>query len=471
MQKTIIPIILAGGSGTRLWPLSRTQYPKQFLKLLDDQHSMLQSTMVRAKSCSSFPPIIVCNEEHRFLVAEQLRSGNLSHSGILLEPVGRNTAPAIALAAEHAKTLAEDPILLVLSADHFVECNDSFADAVSKAVESVLDGNLATFGIRPHRAETGYGYIKASLNTSSGVARVEEFVEKPSVKVAEAYVASGNYFWNSGIFCFSANCYLAELKRFTPRIAECVAEAYSQACSDLDFLRVGGDAFANCPSDSIDYAVMERTEHAVMVPLETRWSDVGSFTSLAELRDEDHDGNVLEGRVTAINTSNNVVTSSKRLVGLLGVKDTIVVDTDDALLIMAKSEVNSLKTLVAKLAEEQAPEISEHRRVSRPWGSYEQLDVAEGFKVKRISVRAGEKLSLQSHKFRAEHWVVVRGTAKVTNGDETYLVQQNESTFIPLGTKHRLENPGTEVLELIEVQSGDYLGEDDIERYSDDYGR
>lgn len=472
----MIPVILCGGSGSRLWPLSRETYPKQFLSLTGSE-TMLQATVLRLDGLGLGglngvqAPILVCNEEHRFTAAEQLQEIGRAPQSILLEPCARNTAPAIALAALAALESGEDPLLLVLPADHAVTDVAAFQAAVMGAMELAGRGNLVTFGIVPTRAETNYGYIRRGEMLGEGAWRVAEFVEKPDAAAAEAYLAGGNHCWNSGIFLFRASRYIEELRQHRSDILEACRAAFAGSVRDLDFTRPDAAAFAACPDDSVDYAVMEKTESAAMVPMEAGWSDLGSWSTLWELAEKDENHNLLRGDVLAESSEGCLVRADSRLVGLLGVRDLVVVDTDDAVLIADKHRVHEVKKLVRSLKRSRRSEAECHRKVYRPWGYYDAIDAGPRFQVKRIVVKPGRQLSLQMHHHRAEHWIVVRGTAKVTRGDETLLICENQSTYIPLGVVHRLENPGTIPLELIEVQSGSYLGEDDIVRFDDDYGR
>ncbi|SDK79406.1 mannose-1-phosphate guanylyltransferase (GDP) /mannose-6-phosphate isomerase, type 2 [Microbulbifer yueqingensis] len=467
----MIPVILCGGTGSRLWPLSREAYPKQFLPLAGSE-TMLQATAQRLDGLAGVaPPILVCNEEHRFAAAEQLQEIGQAAQTILLEPCARNTAPAIALAALAACEQGQDPLLLVLPADHVVADVAGFQDAVADAAELAEQGHLVTFGIVPTSAETGYGYIRRGEELWQGAWKVAEFVEKPDAATAEAYVASGDYSWNSGMFLFRASRFLEELGQHRPDILDACRAAYGGAGRDLDFTRVDAGAFAGCASESVDYAVMEKTEAAAVVPMSAGWSDVGSWSALWELADKDANDNMLQGDVLAESSSGCLVRADGRLVSLLGVRDLIVVDTDDAVLIADKGRVQEVKKLVGRLQERGRGEARAHRKVYRPWGYYDSIDAGPRFQVKRIVVKPGRQLSLQMHHHRAEHWIVVRGTARVTRGEEELLISENESTYIPLGVTHRLENPGSIPLELIEVQSGSYLGEDDIVRFEDQYGR
>ena len=460
-------VLLSGGSGTRLWPLSREAYPKQFLPLVGAQ-TMLQETWQRVAPLGSHAPIVVANESHRFLAAEQLRLCGVEHAAIVLEPIGRNTAPAIAAAALQAMADGNDPLLLVLPSDHVVRDGEAFRTAVREAAIAAETGALVTFGIKPSAPETGFGYIQAEPGV--GVRRVQRFVEKPDAATAQQYLGAGGYFWNSGMFLFKASAYLDELQRFRPDILSAVRAAFDAATRDGDFIRLDADTFAASPSDSIDYAVMEKTDHAMVLPVDIGWNDVGSWSALWDVSEQDADGNAHHGDVIAVDTRNSYA-YARRLVALVGVDDLVVVETDDAVLVAHKDKVQQVKDVVAQLKAQQRSHAVLHREVHRPWGSYDSVDADTGFQVKRIKVKPGARLSLQSHKQRAEHWIVVRGTARVTRDNDVFDLHANQSTYIPLGAKHRLENPGKEMLELIEVQSGDYLGEDDIVRYEDAYGR
>ena len=464
----IQPVILSGGSGTRLWPLSREAYPKQFLPLYGSD-TMLQSTWKRVAGIAGLPPIIVANQEHRFVAAEQLQQVGAKPDAILLEPVGRNTAPAIAIAALHAIANGSDPLLLVLPSDHVIRDIPAFHAAIASAVKCAETGMLATFGIVPSRPETGYGYIKAV--PGNGPRTIECFVEKPDAATAERYVASGEYYWNSGMFLFRASCYLAELERLQPAMLAACRQALDKAGRDMDFIRLDRDTFTACPSDSIDYAVMEKTAAGVVVPLDAGWSDVGSWSALWEISEQDAEGNAHHGDVIELNCRNTYTYGDKRLIAMIGLDDVIVVETDDAVLVGHRDHIQQVKDIVAQLKRDKRPEATWHRKVYRPWGAYDAIDHGERFQVKRITVKPGASLSLQKHFHRAEHWVVVSGTAEVTRGDEVLLLTENQSTYIPLGVPHRLRNPGKLPLELIEVQSGSYLGEDDILRLEDNYGR
>jgi len=468
-MRKMIPVILSGGSGTRLWPLSRESHPKQFLPLLGER-SLLQMTWLRLHGLpGADAPLVVANEEHRFMVAEQLRLVGAKPSAIVLEPVGRNTAPAIAVAALKAMASGDDPVLLVLPSDHVIADEQGFREAVLAALPAAEAGGLVTFGILPTSPETGYGYINAA--PGEGVRAVLRFVEKPDQATAEQYLASGEYFWNSGMFAFRASRYLEELAKTQPRMVELARQSLERATVDADFLRLDRDSFAACPADSIDYAVMEKTDSAAILPIDVGWNDVGSWSALWSVVEQDGDGNAHRGDVLARDCRNTLAISDKRLVALIGLTDIVVVDTDDAVLIAHKDRVQEVKEIVTSLKKHHRPQATWHRKVYRPWGSYDGIDSGERFQVKRIIVKPGAALSLQMHHHRAEHWIVVRGTARVTCGEKVFLLAENESTYIPLGSKHRLENPGKQPLELIEVQSGSYLGEDDIVRFDDVYGR
>ncbi len=470
MQNTsITPVVMAGGSGSRLWPLSRSLYPKQFLPLAGEK-TMLQETLLRLEGLSSSNPIVICGEEHRFIAAEQLREIGALKSKIILEPVGRNTAPAIALAAIKAVSEDENSMLLVLAADHVIENKAAFHSAVAAAEELASMGKLATFGIVPTHAETGYGYIKRGSKESAGF-KVSQFVEKPSLEIAKDYLTSGEYYWNSGMFMFKAKRYLEELETFRPDILIACQKAMSETEEDLDFVRIKKEEFEACPDESVDYAVMEKTSEAVVVPLDAGWSDVGSWSALWEVDQKDSHGNAYRGDVIFQDTKNSLVHGGERLVATVGLEDIVVVDTKDAVLVAHKDKVQDVKTVVNQLKAEGRSEFKLHREVYRPWGKYDSIDNGQRYQVKRITVKPGEKLSIQMHHHRAEHWVVVSGTAKVRNGDKEFLMTENESTYIPVGVVHFLENPGKVPLELIEVQSGSYLGEDDIVRFEDRYGR
>ena len=463
----IVPVILSGGSGTRLWPLSREAYPKQFLPLVGED-TMLQATWKRVASIAGKAPIVVANQEHRFMAAEQLRECNVQPQALILEPIGRNTAPAIAIAALQVLAGDEDALLLVLPSDHVVRDQKAFHLAVTEAATAAETGKLVTFGIVPTAPETGYGYIKAT--SGEGARAVDRFVEKPDLATAESYVASGEYFWNSGMFLFKASRYLQELEKLQPAILAACRNALGKATRDNDFVRLDADAFAASPNDSIDYAVMEKTSDAAVVPLDAGWNDVGSWSALWEVSDKDADGNACHGDVIALDCHNSYAYGT-RLIAMVGLEDVVVVETDDAVFVGHKDRVQDVKTIVTQIKQDGRSEAAAHRKVYRPWGAYDSIDNGERFQVKRITVKPGATLSLQMHHHRAEHWIVVSGTAEVTRGDEVILLTENQSTYIPLGVTHRLKNPGKLPLELIEVQSGSYLGEDDIVRFEDQYGR
>ena len=468
----MIPVILSGGVGSRLWPLSRGMYPKQLLPLVDQQWSMLQQTIQRANNLTDTQnPIIVCNEQHRFMVGEQCQQMDCEGVTILLEPFGRNTAPAIALAAFQAMINGDDPILIVMPADHVITDQADFQQAVTKANDLATDGKLVTFGIVPDQAETGYGYIKAGQAEGGGFL-VAEFKEKPSLEIAKQYLASGDYYWNGGIFVFRASVYLGQLKKFAPEAYAASENAIQGALLDLDFIRIDEAAFEKSPSISVDYAVMENTDMAMVVPLDAGWNDVGSWAALWEVSEKDENGNAVHGDVLLDNTKNSHIYAETKLVSVVGVEDLIIVETDDAVLVTKRDQAQNVKKIVEKLTQQGRSQINHHRKVYRPWGWYDSVDAGEGFQVKRIQVKPGAKLSVQMHHKRAEHWVVVKGVAEVLNGETTSLLHENESTYIPIGVTHSLKNPSeTEPLEIIEVQSGSYLGEDDIVRFEDEYGR
>ena len=460
-------VVMAGGSGTRLWPLSRAAHPKQFLSL-HGKDTMLQATFKRLESLDIHSSVTLCNEEHRFFVAEQLREIN-SLDSIILEPIGRNTAPAIALAALSVEK-DQDAVLLVLAADHLIKDVSEFTNTVTNALPLAESGKLVTFGITAHEANTGYGYIKKGQIQGPGY-DVRGFVEKPSIEVAKEYLDSGDYFWNSGMFLFKASRYLEELKKHRPDIYEACKLSMRDVSTDNDFLRVNKQAFEACPAESIDYAVMEKTEDAVVVPLNAGWSDIGSWSSLWESSEKDKNGNATSGDVIIHKSSNSYLKTDDKLIVGIGIDNLVVVSTKDALLVSHKNSVQNVKKIVDQLKLAERKEAEHHREVYRPWGKYDSIDEGPGYQVKRITVKPGAKLSVQMHNFRAEHWVVVSGNAKVTNGDNTFLLAENESTYIPLGAIHALENPGKVPLEIIEIQSGSYLGEDDIVRFEDRYGR
>jgi mannose-1-phosphate guanylyltransferase / mannose-6-phosphate isomerase len=463
----ILPVILSGGSGTRLWPLSREAYPKQFLPLVGDD-TMVQATWKRVAPIAGRRPIVVANQEHRFMVAEQLLEVGANAESIILEPAGRNTAPAIAIAALEALRAGDDALLLVLPSDHVVTNDGAFHVAAREAARIAEQGKLVTFGIVPKTPETGYGYIKAVAG--QGARGVERFVEKPDLATAEQYVASGEYYWNSGMFMFKASVYLDVLGRFYPAMLEACRKSLDLARRDEDFIRLDAEAFASSPSDSIDYAVMEKTDAAAVVPLDAGWSDVGSWSALWEANERDENDNAHHGDVLAIDC-HGTYAYGQRLIAMIGLDDVIVVDTDDAILVGSKDRIQEVKDVVQQLKRDGRPQVKWHRKVYRPWGAYDSIDNGDRFQVKRITVKPGGTLSLQMHHHRAEHWIVVSGTAEVTCGEKVILLTENQSTYIPLGVTHRLRNPGRLPLELIEVQSGSYLGEDDIVRFEDTYGR
>lgn len=467
-MKSVTPVILSGGSGTRLWPLSREAHPKQFLPILGE-HSLLQATALRLQGLQASAPIVVANEAHRFLVAEQMQLLGIKPSALLLEPVGRNTAPAIAVAAYQALSFSPEAVLLVMPSDHAITDIAGFQSAVAQALPKAEQGGLITFGIVPEAAETGFGYIKAVVG--EGVRAIERFVEKPDSQTAAEYVASGDYFWNSGMFLFKASLYLEELAHKHPDMLRLAKLAVENAQVDADFIRLDKTAFEAMASDSIDYAVMENTKNGFILPIAVGWSDVGSWQALWQVSEQDGNGNAHHGDVLAIDCQNTLAIGEKRLIALLGLSDLVVVDTDDAILVAHKDRVQEVKAIVSRLKAENKPQATWHRKVFRPWGNYDSVDSGPRFQVKRIVVKPGARLSLQMHHHRAEHWIVVSGTAKVSCDDKVFMLSENQSTYIPLGSTHRLENPGNIALELIEVQSGSYLGEDDIVRFDDAYGR
>lgn len=472
----IVPVILAGGSGTRLWPLSRQSYPKQFLHLVDQQYTMLQLTLKRLEGLSHkiLPPIIVCNEDHRFIVAEQLRQIEVEYASIILEPCAKNTAPAITLAALQVQELypEQNVSLLVLSADHYIADIPAFQHSILLAEQQAQLQKLVVFGVKPTEPHTGYGYIQLGKQIKEkSTYKLDQFVEKPDFQTAEHYVSSQNYLWNSGMFMFQTSLFLEELKLHQSDIYQCCINAWQYKTKDLDFIRIGLQEFQQCPENSIDYAIMENTAQGVVVCLDVGWNDLGSWSSLWQSNKKDANQNVIFGDVLTEQSQRNYIYSSSRLVTVLGIKDLIVVETKDAILIAHQDKSQDIKKIVEQLKNENRIELLQHKEVVRPWGKYDCIDVGARYQVKRITVNAKAKLSLQMHHHRAEHWVVVKGAAKVTKGEEQYYVSENESTFIPLGTLHSLENPGCIPLELIEIQSGSYLGEDDIVRFKDEYGR
>ncbi|HCG5236615.1 TPA: mannose-1-phosphate guanylyltransferase/mannose-6-phosphate isomerase [Vibrio parahaemolyticus] len=465
---TITPVIMAGGTGSRLWPMSRALHPKQFLRLTSE-YSMLQETALRVGGVTQQNNIVICNEDHRFLAAEQLREidrlGN-----IILEPVGKNTAPAIALAAFQLSQTDPEALMLVLAADHVIQDRLAFEKSVLVAQLAAEKGKMVTFGIVPTHAETGYGYIRRGGKVDEGF-EVEQFVEKPSKELALQYVDAGDYYWNSGMFMFKASRYLEELKLHRPDIYSVCEQAMKTTTGDLDFTRISEDIFNECPSDSIDYAVMEKTQDAVVIPLDAQWSDVGAWSALWDISEKDSAGNVRKGDVIVHNSTNSYFNAEQKMIAAVGVDNLVVIETKDAVLVASKDQVQDVKEIVEHLKSNGRTEHHIHREVYRPWGKYDSIDYGERDQVKRITVNPGEKLSIQMHHHRSEHWIVVAGTAKVTNGEQTILVSEDQSTYIPLGTIHALENPGKIPLEMIEVQTGSYLGEDDIVRFEDRYGR
>ena len=466
----LTPVLLSGGVGSRLWPVSRESHPKQFLPLVGDI-SMLQETLQRTTGMQAAAPMVVCNEEHRFMVAEQLRQMNLQASALILEPQGRNTAPAVALAALKAVGTDPEAVLLVLPADHVIQDVDAFVAAVAKAATLAEDGRMMTFGVVPTAPETGYGYIKCGAPLADDLFELERFVEKPDALTAQSYLDDGGYLWNSGMFLLRAQTYLDQLGQHAPEILACCQKAMADTSADLDFVRPDAQAFDQCPSDSIDYAVMEKTDVGGVVSLDCGWSDVGAWSALWEVAESDSSGNVCKGDVILDNCKDSYFRSDSRLVAATGVENLVVVETADAILVADRGNVQNVKNIVNQLKNTERTEATLHRRVYRPWGSYESLVTSDRFQVKRIVVNPGQTLSLQMHHHRAEHWIVVNGTAEVTCEDKVFMLGEDESTYIPLGHKHRLANPGRIPLELIEVQSGTYLGEDDIVRFEDVYGR
>jgi mannose-1-phosphate guanylyltransferase/mannose-6-phosphate isomerase len=471
----MIPVILSGGSGTRLWPLSRPLKPKQFMPLHGDL-SLFQATLDRVKKLSTdneviYPPIVVCNEDHRFIVAEQSRSLDVKPQRILLEPTARNTAPAIAVATLSALADGDDPILLVLAADHVIPNVDGFRASLALAKLEVEKGRIVTFGVVPTKPETGYGYIRTEVNTAGGAAHVDAFVEKPDLETAQTYLAEGNYLWNSGMFMFRASTMKSELERLCPDILVAAEDSLANAAHDQDFTRLNRKDFASAPDVSIDYAVMEKTSIASVVVLNSSWSDLGAWDSVWEAGLKDENENCTQGDVVLQGVKNSYVHSSHRLVTVLGISDVVVVETSDAILVTTKDQSQDVKKIVLQLSNNNRVESASHREVYRPWGKYDSVDQGHRYQVKRITVKPGQKLSVQLHHHRAEHWIVVSGTANVQIGDKQILLTENQSTYIPIGVVHALENPGKIPLELIEVQSGSYLGEDDIVRFEDRYGR
>jgi len=471
-DQRIHPVILSGGSGTRLWPLSRAALPKQLLAL-HGSRTMIQETVLRAALPGAAAPLILCSEAHCFLVAEQMLEIGVKPQAIVLEPMGRNTAPAAAVAALLAGEGEPEAVIVLLPSDHVVRDAAAFSEAVRQAAAAAGEGHIVTFGMQPTAPETGYGYVHRGvrLETLDGAWRVQRFVEKPDAGTAAQYISDGGYFWNSGMFVFRADVLIEQLRTHAPDVLASAKDALAKAKRDVDFVRLDGEAFANSPNISIDYALMEKTDRAAIVPCSIGWSDVGAWSALWEIRDQDAQSNVLIGDVIAHDSTGSYVHSDKQLTALVGVRDLVVIATDDAILVADKSRAQDVKAIVDRLKSDNRSEHAEHKRVFRPWGSYETIDLGARHQVKHIMVRPGGRLSLQMHHKRAEHWVVVEGIAQVTVGDKVSILKENESTFIPLGEKHRLENPGDTPLRLVEVQCGGYLGEDDIVRFEDVYGR
>ena len=465
----IVPVVLSGGSGTRLWPISRKLFPKQFINLVSDL-SLFQDTIMRLPH-ETLEPLIICNEEHRFIVAEQLRQIKSKNRGIILEPVGKNTAPAIAIAALNLLSVDEDPILLVLSADHLIENKEKFKISIEVATKIAEEGKMVAIGVKPDKPEIGYGYIEVDNSACNDYYNIISFTEKPNLEIAIQYLKSSNYYWNSGIFMFRASTYLKELEKYEPEIYEICKKSYNEAPKDLDFIRLNNEEFFKCPDKSIDYAVMEKTDIGVIVPFDGKWSDVGSWESLWDSKSKDGNNNVCEGDVILNKVHNSYIYSSNRLISVNDVSDLVIVDTQDALLVSSKKNSQNIKHIVEQLKKDNRNETDNHRKVYRPWGYFDSIDLGSSFQVKRIFVNPKAKLSLQKHLKRAEHWVVVRGVALVTCGKKIFKLKENQSTYIPRGEIHRLENCGTQTLEIIEIQTGDYFGEDDIIRLKDDYDR
>jgi mannose-1-phosphate guanylyltransferase/mannose-6-phosphate isomerase len=469
----IIPIILSGGSGTRLWPQSRSSFPKQLLPFVSD-HSLLQETALRLTDDQIFaPPVVVCNLEHRFLILDQLRDISVEPAAVIVEPTGRNTAPAAAIAALHAAEVDPEVILFLVPSDHAIKNQSKFLDVFNLAAAAANSGHLVTFGIEPHAPETGYGYINKgrALNAPPGCFSVEGFVEKPDVKTAEGYLDKGSYLWNSGMFVFKASVFLEELERLSPKILDACKKALSAGGTDEDFQFLDKNTFSKCPSLSIDYAVMEHTDKAAVVPADMGWSDVGTWKSLWEATEKDSDGNVLKGDVLSLNSKNSYISSQDQLVAVVGLEDIAVIETEDAVLVMPLDQSQNVRDVVKKLKFDGREDYLTHPRVYRPWGNYNSIDKDQGFQVKRLTLNPGQRLSLQKHKHRTEHWTVVSGTARITIGADTSDVSENNTVLIPAGTIHRLGNATSDPLVVIEVQYGSYLGEDDIERIEDDYGQ
>ena len=465
----ILPIILSGGSGTRLWPLSRKLYPKQFINLINET-SLFQDTILRLPS-NLENPIVICNEEHRFIAAEQLRQININSNGIILEPEGKNTAPAIALAALHELNNNRDPILFVLSSDHIIQDENKFYQSIEVAKLLAKKNKLVTFGAQAVKADTGYGYIEVDKSKYKNSFNIKSFVEKPNLKKANKYIELGNYFWNTGMFMFKASKYLNELKKFEPKIFECCYDSINKESSDNEFIRINKDIFSQCQKKSIDYAIMEKTTDGVVVPLNSYWSDVGSWDRLLEVKPKDVNGNFCDGDVLIDEVKNSFIQSTNRLVSVIGVSDIVVVETKDSILITKKNHSNKISNIIDKLKNLKREEPDIHTKVFRPWGFYDSIESGDGFQIKKIQVNPGAKLSLQKHQHRSEHWIVTSGEATVTCGKNSFKLIKNSSTYIPQGELHRLENKGTKPLEIIEIQTGSYLREDDIIRIEDDYQR
>jgi len=467
----IVPVILSGGSGTRLWPLSRKLYPKQFISLVNDT-TLFQDTIMRLPDEVS-EPLIICNEAHRFIVAEQLRQIKSSNKGIILEPIGKNTAPAIAIAAMNLLNEKKDPILLVLSADHVIDDNKKFSNSIKIASKIANKGKMVAFGVQPNKPETGYGYIEVakSNNSKDDYYNIISFTEKPNIEIAQDYLNSGNYYWNSGMFVFKASVYLKELQKYEPEIYAICKKSCTNTPKDLDFIRLDNEEFSKCPDKSIDYAVMEKTNVGVVIPFEGSWSDIGSWDALWDSKSKDKNNNISEGDVVLNKVKNSYIHSSNRLITVNDLSELVIIDTQDALLVSSKKNSQDIKKIVQKLKNDNRSEPDNHRKVYRPWGYYDSIDSGKGFQVKRIFVNPGAKLSLQKHSKRSEHWVIVKGIALITCGDKVFQLKENESTYIPKGEVHRLENHEKKPLEIIEIQTGNYLGEDDIIRIEDEYQR
>ena len=471
----VIPVILCGGKGTRLWPLSRKSYPKQFLSINEGNKSLLQSTQKRINKLIGIKdPILICNEEHRFLVAEQMREINVNPNLILLEPFGRNTAPAVTLAALKALEIEENAILLILSSDHVIKDEDQFIQVIKSGLKYAHNDKLVTFGILPTSAETGYGYIKSEeplIEEPIKGYKIDHFIEKPELKTAEEFIKDNRYAWNSGMFLFKANVILDEIKKFSPEILTCCKKSLKDNLYDLDFQRLNKNSFYECPNISLDIAIMEKTDKGTVLPLKAGWNDIGSWDAVWKISKKDINGNVIKGNVIQNNTKNSYLRSEKRLLTTIGIQDLIVIETSDAILVADMEQSQKVKSIVNLLKQKEIPEGKEHKKIYRPWGFYESIADDNRWQVKLITVKPGAKLSLQKHYHRSEHWIVVSGTAKVEINAEETTLYENQSSYIPLGSKHRLSNPGKIPLTIIEVQSGTYLGEDDIQRFEDNYGR